>query len=221
MNFLKKWKFDLRLFDDTGDDQGADDQDTGGQDDSGGDDGGGADDKGAKKKGKKDDNTDSKNKGKTFTQDDVDSIVSDRLKRESKKTEALESQLKAIQKALGMETEETDPEKLSAQLQSTQAQLKSLKIEQKFYGVAKKVGADEFLTLAVLKANGKLDDLDPADTKLANKIESLVKAELDANPKLKATQARKTGDDQGDDQGTGKPSADMNNFIRRAAGKLK
>ncbi len=130
----------------------------------------------------------------------------------------LENQIKSIQKALGLDDGEPDEKALEEKLNAKETELRSLKVENAFSKVARKAGADEDLTLAVLHRKGKLNDLDPDDN-LEGSLEDLVKQELESNPKLKAGEVEKpnTGDaDPQPDQGVKKSFNDM---IRRAAGR--
>ncbi len=207
---------EVRLYSDgggSGDDAGTDDK---GTDDSGKDTGG-------------DKNTDtgdqeSKDTGKTFDEKYVKELRDEAAKYRTERKQyaddkqKLENQIKSIQKALGLEGDEPDADKLQAELQAKETELRSLKIENVFSKVARKVGADEELTLAVLHRKGKLNDLDLGDN-LASSLEELVKQALEDNPKLKAesTNQTNTGDSAADSGGSSKTS--FNDIIRKAAGR--
>lgn len=139
----------------------------------------------------------------------------------AEKAEKLDGQLKEIQKALGLESdEEPDTEKLNKELQRKDQELKSLKIETAMNKVADKLEADPELTYAVLLRKGELDALDIEEDDVEKELETLVKAAIKENPKLKVeeTAPKKSGDDTTDDKGT-KPSGTMNDLIRKAAGR--
>lgn len=131
----------------------------------------------------------------------------------------IEGQLKAIQKALGLDTT-SDPDELQKQLTAKEQRIRALAIENTFSRVASKLGADADLTLAVLHRKGVLDTLDVDDANFASALEAEVKSALAANPKLKVeSEPKKLGDNQGGGKGDGDPKPDMNSFIRRAAGR--
>ena len=153
--------------------------------------------------------------GKTFDEDYVKALRRESAKYRTKYRE-METKLNSILKALGQDEGEPDPEQLKQQLEATQRQLRELKVESTFGRVAHKVGADVELTLAVLKTNGSLDELDPDSETFAKDLEKLIKKAIESNPKLKASQPGKTGAEM-DGQG-GKTGLDMNTLIRRKAG---
>lgn len=127
-----------------------------------------------------------------------------------------EKQLKAIQKALGLD-DDPDPDELKKQLTERDQRIRTLAIENAFGKVASKLGADPDLTLAVLHRKGTLDALDVDDSSFAEALEAEVKKLLEANPKLKATDTQKSGD--GGTDKTPDPKLSINDLIRRAAGR--
>lgn len=127
-----------------------------------------------------------------------------------------EEQLKAIQKALGLD-DDPDPDELKKQLTERDQRIRTLAIENAFGKVASKLGADPDLTLAVLHRKGTLDALDVDDSSFAEALEAEVKKLLEANPKLKATDTQKSGD--GGTDKTPDPKLSINDLIRRAAGR--
>lgn len=103
-------------------------------------------------------------------------------------------QIKAINKALGIESDEPNADDLQKTLDQREQQLRELKVENAFGRAAKEHSADEELTLAVLSRKGVLSGLDPDAEDFASKLSAAIKTEVDANPKLKVTQvAPKSG----------------------------
>lgn len=162
--------------------------------------------------------------GKTFDEKYVKDLRAENAKYrterrdEKEKAEKLQIQLKAIQKALGLEGEEPDPDKLQKELQSSKSELRGLKIEIAFNKAAKKAGADEDLTYAVLHRRGVLDTLE-LDGTLSTALEELIEQELKNNPKLKAETGGtgNTGDTGGSSGNDDKVS--FNDLFRKAAGR--
>lgn len=112
--------------------------------------------------------------------------------REGKST--LENQIKAINKALGLESEGPDIDGLQKTLADRENELRTLKVESAFAKAAKAHDADEELTLAVLTRKGLISSLDPSSEDFTKQLDAAVKAEVENNPKLKATQvAAKSG----------------------------
>lgn len=110
----------------------------------------------------------------------------------------MESQLAGIQKALGIETEQADPEALQAKLSERDSQLRDLKVGMELRDIAGKHQADLPLLEAVLRSKGKLNGLDPESQSFAQDLEGLVTEAINGNPKLKASV-----------QGTGSSGADF------------
>lgn len=174
-----------------------------------------------------DDSGDDKAGGKkTFDEDYVKQLREEAAKHrkakkaESERAQKLEMQVKAIQKALGLEDDEPDSVKLQEQLESLKQQLKEEKLRNKFTSAATKLGADPELTYAYLKHVGDLDDLDVEDAKFNDALEEVIESAIDAHPKLKAEKAapKKTGDDQSSGKDK-KGGFSMNDLIRKAAGR--
>lgn len=128
-----------------------------------------------------------------------------------------EEQLSKVLKALGV-GDETDPEDLKKQISEKDRRIRSLAIENAFGKIASKLGADPELTMAVLHRKGALDALDVDDEGFTSALEAEVKAALEANPKLKATEPTKSGDG-GTDKNPDGSKFSMNDLIRRAAGR--
>lgn len=105
--------------------------------------------------------------------------------------EAQKALTQSIGKALGLvkDDEQTDPAKLTEQLTATQSENKLLKIERAAEKAARKAGADVEALLDSRTFATKLGGLDHAADDFASKLDALVKETVDANPKLKATQA--------------------------------
>jgi hypothetical protein len=139
-------------------------------------------------------------------------------KEAKEQAEKLQNQIKSIQKAIGLESEEPDAEKLEKELRTKESELRGLKIEIAFGKAAKKAGADEDLTYAVLHRKGALDALE-LDGNLASALDELIEQELKTNPKLKAEigGTGNTGDTGGSSGSNEKVS--FNDLFRKAAGR--
>ena len=139
-------------------------------------------------------------------------------KEAKEQAEKLQNQIKSIQKAIGLEGEEPDADKLAKDLQSKESELRGLKIEIAFSKAAKKAGADEDLAYAVLHRKGALDALE-LDENLASALDGLIEQELKNNPKLKAETGGtgNTGDTGGSSGSNDK--VNFNDLIRKAAGR--
>lgn len=124
--------------------------------------------------------------------------------------EAQAALTKSIGKALGLikDDEKPDPAKLTEQLTATQAEARTLKVERALDKAARKHGADEDLLVAVLAHNGELKKLDPTADDFTKTLDALVKTTVDANPKLKATQAAAASGVDGAGGSGEKPPAD-------------
>ena len=102
----------------------------------------------------------------------------------------LADQLDGIAVALGLKGEEKlDPAKLQEQLNTTQQQAKTAAVELAVFRAASKHQGDPDALLDSRGFLAKLADLDPADAKFQDKVTAAIKDAVDANPKLKATQA--------------------------------
>ncbi|MFJ4286412.1 hypothetical protein ACIPY0_12270 [Paenarthrobacter nicotinovorans] len=108
----------------------------------------------------------------------------------AKKQAADEARQELLQK-LGLVKGDEKPsiDDLIKQNSSKDAALRSLTVERALDKAARKAGADEDLLAAVLAHKGSLSKLDPSEADFATKLDALVKAELDGNPKLKAARA--------------------------------
>ena len=89
-----------------------------------------------------------------------------------------------------------DAEELARQLAAKDTDLsakdqkiRALTVENALSKAARRAHADEDLLIAVLAHKGTLNDLDPSEKDFTKKLDALVKAELDENPKLKAVLA--------------------------------
>jgi len=105
--------------------------------------------------------------------------------------EAQEALTKSIGKALGLikDDEKPDPAKLTEQLTAAQTETRLLKIERAAEKAARTHGADVDALLDSRAFAKSLGELDPTADDFAEKLDALVKTTVDANPKLKATQA--------------------------------
>lgn len=102
------------------------------------------------------------------------------------------------------------PEQLAEKLASRETQLYNLRVETALAKSAKAHGGDEDLVTAVLAHSGQLDDLDPDADDFTSKLDALVKAAVEGNPKLKAAQAAGVSGGQfagGTGEGKGRPSS--------------
>lgn len=207
-------RLDLQLFAD----------DAGGAGDAGSDAGGdGKGDKGddpdtGGDKGKNKDGGDTGDKGgRSFTQDELDTIVKDRVKRERKMWEQkIEDEKKkaAMSEAERLKAEKEEAEKNAAAVieRANQRLIRSEVIAQ----AAKLNIVDPDAALALMdKENVKVED-DDTVTGVKKSLEALIKAK----PYLVgSTDTKKTGDDQRDDKSS-KGGFNMNDLIRKAAGRV-
>ena len=197
-------RLDLQLFAD----------DAGGAGDAGSDAGGEGD---GGDKGKNKDGGDTGDKGgRTFTQDELDAIVKDRVKRERKSWEQKIKEEK--EKAAMSEAERLKAEKEEAEKNATAAieRANQRLIRSEVIAQAAKLNiVDPDAALALMnKEDVKVED-DDTVTGVKKSLEALIKAK----PYLvSTTSTKKTGDDQGDDKGS-KGGFNMNDLIRRAAGR--
>ena len=104
---------------------------------------------------------------------------------------AAQERVNKILEAAGIKTAEEplDAAKLTEQLSAKDQSIRNLTVERALDKAARKAGADEDLLDAVLTRKGALAGLDPSATDFAQQLDALVKAEVDANPKLKAARA--------------------------------
>lgn len=116
------------------------------------------------------------------------------------KLTAEQERMKQVMKALGLDKDEPTVEDLQKRLEQEQGEktatsekLKNLIIENTMTKVAVKHDADAEITLAVLDRSGKLAGLDPEADDFAEKLDGLVKAAVDGNPRLKVTQVAPKG----------------------------
>lgn len=134
----------------------------------------------------------------------------------------LTEQLDGIAKALGLKGEEkTDPAKLQQQLDQTQQQAKTAAVELAVYKTASKHQGDPDALLDSRGFLAKLTDLDPADAKFQDKVDAAIKAAVDENPKLKATQAAASSSADhagGSGGGSGKPTSLEDAITQKMAG---
>jgi hypothetical protein len=119
-----------------------------------------------------------------------DEAAANRVKARDAET-AAEARINKILEAAGIKTAEEplDPAKLTADLSAKDQAIRALKVERALDKAARKAGADEDLLDAVLTRKGALAELDPTAADFAQQLDALVKAEVDANPKLKAVRA--------------------------------
>lgn len=106
--------------------------------------------------------------------------------RTGSKDAARNEVLDQIATALGIKPKEVDPAAIGAELAKAREENASLKIQIAVGAAARSNGGDEDMVHAWLAHKGKLKGLDPAAADYSTKVEELVKAEIEANPKLKA-----------------------------------
>jgi hypothetical protein len=111
--------------------------------------------------------------------------------------EAEEAARNEILTKLGLKKDDgpSDPAELARQLAAKDTDLsakderiRALTIERGLTKAARTSGADEDLLVAVLAHKGTLNKLDPSADDFTTQLEALVKAEVEANPKLRAVQ---------------------------------
>ncbi len=207
-------RLDLQLFADDGGDAGDAGSDAGG--DGKGDKGDGPDTGGDKGKNKDGGDTGDKG-GRTFTQDELDAIVRDRVRRERKGWEQKIKEEK--EKAAMSEAERLKAEKEEAEKNATAAieRANQRLIRSEVIAQAAKLNiVDPDAAYALMdKENVKVED-DDTVTGVKKSLEALIKAK----PYLVgSTDTKKTGDDQRDDKGS-KGGFSMNDLIRKAAGRV-
>jgi len=206
-------RLDLQLFADDGGDAGDAGSDAGG--DGKGDKGDDPDTGGDKGKNKDGGDTGDKG-GRTFTQDELDAIVRDRVRRERKGWEQKIKEEK--EKAAMSEAERLKAEKEEAEKNATAAieRANQRLIRSEVIAQAAKLNiVDPDAAYALMnKEDVKVED-DDTVTGVKKSLEALIKAK----PYLVgSTDTKKTGDDQRDDKGS-KGGFSMNDFIRKAAGR--
>lgn len=207
-------RLDLQLFADDGGDAGDAGSDAGG--DGKGDKGDDPDTGGDK--GKNKDGGDAGDKGgRTFTQDELDAIVRDRVRRERKGWEQKIKEEK--EKAAMSEAERLKAEKEEAEKNATAAieRANQRLIRSEVIAQAAKLNiVDPDAAYALMnKEDVKVED-DDTVTGVKKSLEALIKAK----PYLVgSTDTKKTGDDQRDDKGS-KGGFSMNDLIRKAAGRV-
>lgn len=106
--------------------------------------------------------------------------------KENGKKEALEELKNALAPILGMKPAEVDPAALGAELAEMKAANAKLVTEAAVGRSARLAGGDEDMVTAWLSHKGLMKGLDPTAAGFAEKVDSLVKAQIEANPKLKA-----------------------------------
>ncbi|MGI6078308.1 MAG: hypothetical protein ACOYCB_09145 [Fastidiosipilaceae bacterium] len=207
-------RLDLQLFADDGGDAGDAGSDAGG--DGKGDKGDDPDTGGDKGKNKDGGDTGDKG-GRTFTQDELDAIVRDRVRRERKGWEQKIKEEK--EKAAMSEAERLKAEKEEAEKNATAAieRANQRLIRSEVIAQAAKLNiVDPDAAYALMnKEDVKVED-DDTVTGVKKSLEALIKAK----PYLVgSTDTKKTGDDQRDDKGS-KGGFSMNDLIRKAAGRV-
>lgn len=123
----------------------------------------------------------------------------------SAEVKALQEQMAAIAKKLGIEDD--DPTKVAAaaeeKAQKLEAENRSLKLGQALSRAAKSKGADEAALADSRSFMTEIEKLDPSDDKFAEALEAAVEKAVKDNPKLKAQAARSGNDLSGNGTGGG------------------
>ncbi len=167
---------------------------------------------------KDEDNSSEETKEKTFTQDQLDKIVKDRLKREQK---AWETKIEDEKKKAAMtETEKLKTEKEEAEKKATALSEKATQrlIKSEVIARAATLGIVDAAAAFILmsKENISVDDDDTITG-----VEESLKALIETKPYLVNAEKKpptKTGDDQNEDKGS-KGGFSMNDLIRKAVGR--
>jgi hypothetical protein len=118
-------------------------------------------------------------------------IIADLRKEDGDERMAAKT-LAAIQKALNPDAkgdEKPTAEALTTALAAKDETIRTLRVERALDKAAAAQDADADLLDAVLARKGSLKELDPSAKDFTSKLDALVKAELDANPKLKLVRA--------------------------------
>ncbi len=107
--------------------------------------------------------------------------------------EARNALAQEIGKALGLVKDDTDtgpkPEELTAQVQAAQAQAREAAVQLAVYRTAAKHDGDPDALLDSRTFLKAVADLDPSAGDFGTKVDQAIKAAVDTNPKLKASQA--------------------------------
>jgi hypothetical protein len=106
--------------------------------------------------------------------------------KENARKEAITEIQNAIATALGVKPAEVDPAALGAELAKAKEANNKLLTEVAVGRSARVAGGDEDMVTAWLSHKGLLRDLDPTASDFADKVDALVKAQIEANPKLQA-----------------------------------
>ena len=97
--------------------------------------------------------------------------------------------LKGLATLTGQESEQADPEDAIAaaiaERDAARQELRIMRVTSDVNTAINKAGVDPTLTLAVLKADGTLDQLDPTADDYASQVEAAVSAVAEANPRLR------------------------------------
>lgn len=118
-----------------------------------------------------------------------------RTERNDYRTRAEQAEAKAkelldnIAKLAGVKEAESQEDllaKTQAELAARDAELRELRLTGTLGELIEKAGGDRTLTLAVMKGNNALANLDPASDGFASQAEELVKATIEAHPQLRA-----------------------------------
>lgn len=97
--------------------------------------------------------------------------------------------LKGLATLTGQEPEQANPEDAIAaaiaERDAARQELRTMRVTSDVNTAINKAGVDPTLTLAVLKADGTLDQLDPTADDYASQVEAAVSAVAEANPRLR------------------------------------
>jgi hypothetical protein len=125
---------------------------------------------------------------------------------------AAQDKLQKILEATGAKDDET-PESLKAKLTEERLQVKTLKIENSLSKKASELGVDPVLTMALLKSESLLDDLDLNSATFQADLKEKIKSLAILYPQIKVAKVTQMGDHSSNfTPDAGKQT--MNNFIR-------
>lgn len=97
--------------------------------------------------------------------------------------------LKGLASLTGQEPEQANPEDAIAaaiaERDAARQELRTMRVTSDVNTAINKAGVDPTLTLAVLKADGTLDQFDPTADDYASQVEAAVSAVAEANPRLR------------------------------------
>jgi hypothetical protein len=118
------------------------------------------------------------------TQVDAANFKARDVARQNAATQAQQDLMAKLSQALGLQQPTSDPAQLQQQLAQQSAQARTYQVQNQVLGAAYAAGADGQMMTAMLSYNGKLGTLDPAAPDFHQQVQTMVAAELAANPRL-------------------------------------